>query len=135
MPLSITNGSNNQCAEVSALIIKATRTDTIYGLVNLMEAAYQSVAGLHLPALVLYGEKDEVIPKRPVLETFGSLTSYSKTQRLQLYKNGYHMLLRDLQAKLVWRDILTWIDHRNDQLPSQKQGQSREFLSRHSAFR
>ncbi len=110
------------------LIIKATRTDTIYGLVTLMEAAYQSIRCLQLPALILYGERDEVIQRQPVLETFGPLTRRNKTQRLQLYGNGYHMLLRDLQASVVWRDILTWIDHRNEQLPSQKQGLSYEFL-------
>lgn len=106
------------------LVIKATRVDTVYGLVNLMQAGYEAVDKLQLPTLILYGEKDEVIPKKPILDTFGTLTKRSETQRLQLYKNGYHMLLRDLQAEVVWRDIIAWMQHQNNQLPSEQQGLS-----------
>jgi len=101
------------------LVIKKTRVDTIYGLVNLMEMANRSVANIHTPTLVLYGKKDEVIPKAPVFETFKPLALSSKTLRFQRYKNGYHMLLRDLQAKVVWRDIVAWLHHAP--LPSQAQ--------------
>lgn len=96
------------------LVIKQTRVDTIYGLVNLMEAGYRSVAKLHTPTLALYGNKDEVIPATPVMDTFGSLARQRSTLQFRCYKNGYHMLLRDLQANIVWRDIVTWI---RQQLP------------------
>ncbi|MDQ6996426.1 MAG: lysophospholipase, partial [Mariprofundus sp.] len=107
------------------LVIKETRVDTIYGLVNLMEAAYRSASALHAPALILYGEKDEVIAKAPVLETFGPLARNNADIRLQIYKNGYHMLLRDLQAEVVWRDITSWIHQHHAPLPSQQQGLSK----------
>ncbi len=106
------------------LVIKETRVDTIYGLVNLMEAAYQSASALHVPTLILYGEKDEVIARAPVLESFGPMARNNDVIRLQLYKNGYHMLLRDLQAEVVWRDIIVWIHNRKALLPSQQQGLS-----------
>ncbi len=106
------------------LIIKATRVDTIYGLVNLMQAGFDAVEKVQIPALVLYGEKDEVIPKKPVLDTFGKPENRSDTQRLQLYNNGYHMLLRDLQADIVWQDILLWMQGRHALLPSEQQGLS-----------
>jgi len=107
------------------LVIKETRVDTIYGLVNLMEAAYQSASTLHTPALVLYGEKDEVIAKEPVLESFAPLARNNDAIRFQIYKNGYHMLLRDLQAEVVWRDIIAWIHDRKALLPSQQQDLSK----------
>jgi len=91
------------------LVIKQTRVDTIYGLVNLMEAGYRSVAKLHTPTLALYGNKDEVIPAAPIINTFGSLAGRNDRLQLRRYKNGYHMLLRDLQANIVWHDIVTWI--------------------------
>jgi len=94
------------------LIIKQTRVDTIYGLVNLMEAGFRSVAKLHTPTLALYGDKDEVIPAAPIMNTFGALAGHSDWLQFRRYKNGYHMLLRDLQAKTVWRDILIWVRHR-----------------------
>jgi len=112
------------------LVIKATRVDTVYGLVNLMQAGYEAVDKLQLPALILYGEKDEVIPKKAILDTFGTLAAKSETQRLQLYNNGYHMLLRDLQAEIIWRDIIIWIQNQSSQLPSEQQGLSSPVPSR-----
>jgi len=44
------------------LIIKATRVDSIYGLVNLMQAANNGLDSLYLPALIAYGDHDEIIP-------------------------------------------------------------------------
>jgi alpha-beta hydrolase superfamily lysophospholipase len=29
---------------------------------------------------------------------------------LILYENGYHMLLRDLQAEVVMNDIVAWVN-------------------------
>jgi len=108
------------------LVIKATRVDTIYGLVELMQSGFEAVDQLQAPALILYGEKDQVIPKEPVLATFRPLTAAHSDQRLYLYKNGYHMLLRDLQAKVLWQDIVSWIGDTQALLPSEQQGLSRQ---------
>lgn len=108
------------------LVIKATRVDTLYGLVDLMQAGFEAVGKLQGPALILYGEKDQVIEKEPVLASFGPLTAANSNQHLYLYKNGYHMLLRDLQAELLWADIVSWISDRYAPLPTAQQGLSRE---------
>lgn len=107
------------------LVIKQTRVDTIYGLVNLMESAYHATDQISVPALILYGEKDQIVPQPVILDRFGPLATRNKAIRLQLYKNGYHMLLRDLQAEVVWRDIIAWIHHHHAPLPSQRTGLSR----------
>lgn len=92
------------------LIIKKTRVDAIYGLVGLMDEAYAQAPELTLPALVLYGAKDEVIPAAPVrcmVETMKPMPDF------KLYPQGYHMLLRDLGRKAVADDVADWIlDHR-----------------------
>jgi len=106
------------------LVIKATRVDSVYGLVNLMQAAYEGVDGLHLPIFIAYGERDEIIPKKPVLEMVARLGEKSDQQRLHLYKHGYHMLLRDLQAKVIWQDMVVWMRHPSALLPSEQQGLS-----------
>ncbi|PIP03011.1 MAG: alpha/beta hydrolase [Zetaproteobacteria bacterium CG12_big_fil_rev_8_21_14_0_65_54_13] len=110
------------------LVIKKTRVDTIYGLVNLMQAGFDDAQQLSVPALVLYGEKDQVIPAAAVRAAFGPAIRQPQ-QRLQLYRNGYHMLLRDLQAEVVWRDILSWVRDSAAPLPSQELQLSRPFLS------
>jgi hypothetical protein len=42
-----------------------------------------------------------------------------KQQRVAYYKNGWHMLLRDLQAENVWVDVAAWISDHRAALPSQ----------------
>jgi len=92
------------------LVIKETRVETIYGLANLMDAALNGAGKLNNKSILLYGEKDQVIPKKP---TYQFLRNFHKTEQdsktIAFYPNGYHMLLRDLQAKTVWKDILTWM--------------------------
>jgi acylglycerol lipase len=95
------------------LVIKETRFDTIYGLQNLMDTAYEAATRFRLKALVLYGEHDEIIPRKPVQDVFQNFPAQSARQKtFILYENGYHMLLRDLQGKNVMRDIVAWV---NDQ--------------------
>jgi hypothetical protein len=43
------------------LVIKETRIEAIYGLVNLMDQAYNSTEYLTANALLLYGEKDQAV--------------------------------------------------------------------------
>ena len=99
------------------LVIKATRIDTIYGLTNLMEAALLSSAGLATPTLILYGEKDEIIPPEPACAMLNRLPDLATT-RLVLYPEGYHMLMRDLQADVVLQDAVAWIHDQSASLPS-----------------
>lgn len=106
------------------LVIKETRVDTIYGLVNLMQAGSEAVPKMSSPALILYGEKDQVIPRAAVLDAFAPVVAAGRAKRLQFYSNGYHMLLRDLQAEVVWRDILVWVLDKRAALPSQSEGLS-----------
>lgn len=88
------------------LIIHETRIDAVYGLVEQMERGYRAGPRVQLPVLLLYGEKDEVIPEKPVRELIAALPD---PKRVITYPNGYHMLLRDLQAETVWRDIVSFV--------------------------
>lgn len=98
------------------LVIKETRIDAIAGLTNLMDKALAAAPKLKIPTLLMYGEKDQLVPKQPTL-TFiqqappGVLTT-------AWYANGYHMLLRDLEAERYWQDILAWIRQPGEPLPS-----------------
>jgi acylglycerol lipase len=101
------------------LVIKETRVDAIYGLTDLMESAYLHGADLVGTSLLLYGENDEIIPPGPTCNLFARLPAGDDVQwRAVLYPNGYHMLLRDLQAGVVYRDLLAWLDNPAATLPS-----------------
>jgi len=97
------------------LVIKETRIGTIYGLVNLMDAALAASPKLARPALILYGERDQVIPKRP---TRRMLANLPQGVRVAIYEGGYHMLLRDLPAITVWKDLAAWMADPGAPLPS-----------------
>jgi acylglycerol lipase len=96
------------------LFIKATRVDAIAGLVRLMDLAYAEAPAVPGPLLVLGGARDEVVPPRAHTAMVERLTADPCTE--VVYPNGWHLLLRDLDRKLVWDDILAWIDH--EPLPS-----------------
>ena len=93
------------------LVIKETRVEVLYGLANLMDQAYSSAEALRGNTLILYGVRDEIIPRVPVMTFYKRLPGRTDgTQQLILYENGYHMLLRDLQATVVFGDIVDWIN-------------------------
>ena len=101
------------------LIIKETRIDAIYGLTDLMEAAMVNSGALRMPALILYGEHDEIIPAIPFCEMLNNLPDRATSLwRLIIYSNGYHMLSRDLQGEVVIQDMVTWIHDQRSWLPS-----------------
>lgn len=97
------------------LVIKKTRVDAIYGIVNLMDDAYLNIEKLSLPVLLLYGAKDEVIPVQPVRLAIEKLNA---PHTVAYYPEGYHMLMRDLKGEVVMNDIATWVQNRYVPLPS-----------------
>jgi acylglycerol lipase len=101
------------------LVIKETRIDVLYGLSNLMDRAFESAEQLRSKLLLLYGEKDEIIPQEPVSSFYQRLPlRYQGRQQMILYEQGYHMLLRDLQAEIVLQDIVDWIDDQAESVSS-----------------
>ncbi len=101
--------------QADPLVIKRTRIDAMWGLVNLMDSALLASRELKPPALILYGAKDELIAPEPTAEMILRLTANIP---IAVYENGWHMLLRDLNAKIVWQDIVAWIDDGESDLPS-----------------
>jgi acylglycerol lipase len=89
------------------LIIKGTRTDAIFGLVNLMNDGLAAGDKVQVPLLLLYGGRDQVIPKNA---TDALLKRLGPNARVKCYDEGYHMLLRDLAAAPRWSDVADWID-------------------------
>jgi len=93
------------------------RIDAVYGLVTLMENANSAAARLPaaMPILTSYGAKDIVVPENGVRRAAKLLPPNVRTV---YYPNGYHMLLRDLQAEKVHADYLAFMKDPNAVLPS-----------------
>lgn len=120
--IQITPSDNNEMLRGLArdpLVIKSTRIDAIYGLVDLMDAAFASAGRLDTPLLYLYGQRDEIVPKKPTELMIEHLPASRRgVQRVAWYANGYHMLMRDLDSAVVMGDIASWIAERAAPLPS-----------------
>ena len=97
------------------LFIKETRIDSLFGLVSIMDAAYDVAEEITPPVLLLYGANDQLVPKKPVEEIAARLPEGTD---IVFYEDGWHMLMRDLQAPIVWKDIADWIFSRD--IPSGK---------------
>ncbi len=88
------------------LVIKATRVDAIYGLTHLMDDAYAAPEHIKTRSLLLYGFKDQVIPRAPIDDIKDRFATPTKTI---FYDGGYHMLTRDLQGESVLSDVAGWV--------------------------
>lgn len=84
------------------------RVDQVYGLVNLMDEARRAPDHLAQspPILFVYGAKDQIIPADPTEAVVAALGAHAQVHR---YPDGYHMLLRDLDAQTVWKDVADWV--------------------------
>ena len=97
------------------LMIWGARTDALYGLVNTMQHAQDEVGALRAPTLYLYGATDEIIPKGAAFEAASKLPP---TARTAYYSHGWHLLMRDHEGPLVWRDVLAFVRDPVAPLPS-----------------
>jgi acylglycerol lipase len=97
------------------LMIFRTRVDAVYGLVDLMETASESAPRVHVPTAFMYGAHDQLVPRRAAVETAEALPAGARTA---LYPNGWHMMLRDRQAEVVYGDILAFIQDQHAAFPS-----------------
>lgn len=99
------------------LMLRNPRTDMVYGLVDLMDAAYAAAPAVRQTLLVLYGNGDRVVPPRPTQKLLRRLPETPEL-RLAWYEHGFHMLFRDLQGEVVARDVAAWIADPAAPLPS-----------------
>lgn len=97
------------------LTLRATRVDSLRGLVDLMDDAQDAAASFDVPALVLYGGKDELIPPGATRLIWERMPA--EVHR-GYYPDGYHLLLRDLGRDAQIGDVIGWIRNPNARLPS-----------------
>lgn len=90
------------------LFQKRTRTDALFGLVNLMDEARTAPQRITAapPILFLYGAHDQIIPSAPTEAVIAGLGSKAMVKK---YEHGWHMLLRDLEGEQVDQDVADWV--------------------------
>lgn len=108
------------------LTLKATRVDTLRGLVDLMDDAQAAASDFDVSALVLYGGKDEVIPKKATRLIWDRMPA---EVRRGFYPGGYHLLLRDLGRREQLGDVIAWIGDPRAKLPSGADDRAASWLA------
>jgi acylglycerol lipase len=98
------------------MVLQDVRMDALYGLFDLMDTAYAAAPQVRVPVLLLHGDKDVLIPRRPIEDVARALPA--GLRRFAIYERGWHILYRDRQAGIVHRDVAAWITARAAPLPS-----------------
>jgi alpha-beta hydrolase superfamily lysophospholipase len=123
---SITFSDNEEMMDAlhaDPVFIAKTRLDAVYGVVNLMDHVQEIAADNNKPAYIFYGLKDEVISIDAMCLLLGKLSSPFD---VTFYSEGYHLLLRDLNRRQVWLDVLGKLT-KTDKMPSKIPDQCREL--------
>jgi len=97
------------------MLIWGARNDTLYGLVDLMQTAWESTGRIRVPVGYFYGANDEVIPK---VAAFRAASRLKASDRTAYYAHGWHLLTRDLQRDVVIADIQSFVLNPAAPLPS-----------------
>jgi alpha-beta hydrolase superfamily lysophospholipase len=100
------------------LFIKNTRIDSVFGLVNLMDAAMQASGRQKLPILYLTGRNDQIIPPKAAAEAMDRLLDTDPKARGAYYDQAWHMMLRDHDGATVLGDIAAFMTDQSAPLPS-----------------
>jgi acylglycerol lipase len=115
-------------------VIKATRVAAIQGLADLMDMAQAQAKDLAVPTLILYGGNDQIIPAEPVWKMAGQ-TLRKPNVRMAYYPEAYHLLLRDLDARIPLGDIVSWVLDFAKPLPSGCELQSESVANSEMALK
>lgn len=109
------NGEVVAALRKDPLVVQKSSIDSLDGVVRLMDAGLEASSKLDLPVLLLYGLKDEVVPKKALCDF---MTRPKDRPRAVFYPEGYHLLLRDRQRGKALEDIVSWVSDREAALPS-----------------
>ncbi len=112
------------------LTLHGARVDALEGLVDLMGDALAASPRLRGPALVLYGGRDQLVPRSAMAAAWRDIAANGDGRvRLAFYPPQYHLLLRDTERARPLGDIISWIRNQAADLPSEADRQARLFLA------
>ncbi|WP_254277230.1 alpha/beta hydrolase [Halomonas sp. 3H] len=118
------------------LILRRARVDTLHGVSETMDLALEAARRLPAPALILYGDEDQVIPPEAICALLDRLPERGDDVpgwRLALYPDGYHMLTRYTRRERTEADLAAWLRDPAAALPSGHErtpAQARDALCR-----
>ncbi len=102
------------------LFIHEPNLQSLQGITNLMDKSYQDTKSyLKMPnyrTLILIPIIDEIIPRKPLINLLKLdeiRNNLYDTVDIGVYKNSFHMILRDLKSEEIIDHIRIWINDKN----------------------
>ena len=122
--------SDNRAALIAfgedPLTIHAPRMDHLAGLVTMMGQAQAACGAFRQHALILYGGRDELVPKEAMRRCWEAIPDDAPVT-LAFYPPDYHLIPRDLERAAPSADILAFLEGRG--LPSAAPSAATVFLA------
>ncbi|NHO53766.1 alpha/beta fold hydrolase [Acetobacter estunensis] len=97
------------------LTLHTTRLVALRGLMDLMNRAAASAGQQVKPTLLVYGDRDQLVPEREMMPVWERLPT---SVRRDVIPGGHHLLLRERDGAQVADDILAWMKDADAPLPS-----------------
>jgi acylglycerol lipase len=115
----VVRASDNRAALIrlaeDPLTIITTRVSTLAGLVDLMDSAQAAAPHVRGPALIAYGAHDDLVPPAAMAKAWATLPPQT---RRAFYPDGYHLLMSDVNRRMVIDDVIAWMRSPDALLPS-----------------
>lgn len=109
-------------------VVKETRLDAVLGVVRMMGEGWDASDEISGDFLVVYGEKDDIIPIRKMKKAAARLSGDIDARG---YPLSWHLILADLERAGPVADIADWIEARADRKPPPlAQGQEQAVSNR-----
>ena len=90
--------------------------NSLYGIIKLMDESYENAESYFInpnyKTLLLIPIKDEVVPRKPLLELLDNSKEniyFQESINLSVHESNYHMMLRDYRRDFVLEEIKRWI--------------------------
>jgi len=89
---------------------------SLNGIVELMDESYKYTKEFlnQLPyrTLIILPIKDEIVPRKPLAKLLNDKKDSIKDNiTLAIFKNNYHMILRDLESETITKFLANWINN------------------------
>lgn len=87
---------------------------SLKGMVDLMDESYKDTeeffSQLHYRTLIILPLKDEIVPRKPLIKLLIDKENAIKDDiTVAIFKNNYHMILRDMESKAISEFLVKWI--------------------------
>jgi alpha-beta hydrolase superfamily lysophospholipase len=89
------------------LVIKDPTIRLVYELFKATKSVWRFVGNITLPALILHGREDKIVPVEASQRLYSTIPS--KDKNIIVYDGMKHEVLNERRKDIVYRDVLEWL--------------------------